>query len=31
MFATLPPDVVIYPGHGPKTTVSFELSNNPYL
>ena len=27
---TLPDDVVIYPGHGPSTTVGGERSNNPY-
>lgn len=28
---TLPDDTVIYPGHGPKTTVLHEKSENPYL
>ena len=28
---TLPPDTVVYPGHGPKTTISFESENNPFL
>jgi glyoxylase-like metal-dependent hydrolase (beta-lactamase superfamily II) len=28
---TLPDNVVIYPGHGPSTTVSHEKANNPYL
>lgn len=28
---TLPPDTVIYPGHGPTTTVAEELHNNPFL
>lgn len=27
---TLPPDTVIYPGHGPATSVSDEYNNNPY-
>lgn len=27
---TLPNDVTIYPGHGPKTTVVYEVANNPY-
>lgn len=27
---TLPNDVTIYPGHGPKTTVAYEVANNPY-
>lgn len=24
-------DIVIYPGHGDKTTLRFELNNNPYI
>lgn len=28
---TLPPEVVIYPGHGPSTTVGYENRYNPYL
>ena len=28
---TLPPDTVVYPGHGPTTTVAFESENNPFL
>lgn len=27
---TLPSDVKIYPGHGPETTVAYEMANNPY-
>ena len=27
----LPGDTVVYPGHGPSTTISFEKQNNPYL
>ena len=26
----LPSDVNIYPGHGPETTVAYEMANNPY-
>ena len=28
---TLPEDTVIYSGHGPKSTIGWELRNNPYL
>jgi glyoxylase-like metal-dependent hydrolase (beta-lactamase superfamily II) len=28
---TLPPDTVIYPGHGPVTTVAHEMKTNPFL
>jgi glyoxylase-like metal-dependent hydrolase (beta-lactamase superfamily II) len=27
---TLPPDTVVYPGHGPVTTVAYERRTNPY-
>lgn len=27
----LPKKTVIYPGHGPQTTVEYEMKNNPYL
>lgn len=27
----LPDDVVVYPGHGPSTTIGFEKANNPFL
>lgn len=29
--AALPPDVVVYPGHGPATTIGRELASNPFL
>lgn len=29
--AKLPDAVVVYPGHGQKTTIGFEKANNPYL
>jgi glyoxylase-like metal-dependent hydrolase (beta-lactamase superfamily II) len=27
----LPPDTVVYPGHGPSTTLGAELARNPFL
>ena len=27
----LPPDTVVYPGHGPTTTLGTELARNPFL
>ena len=27
----LPPDTVVYPGHGPVTTVGHEKKTNPHL
>jgi hydroxyacylglutathione hydrolase len=28
---TLPDETVVYPGHGPKTTIRFEKQSNPFL
>jgi len=27
----LPPDTVVYPGHGPVTKVGYEKTTNPFL
>lgn len=27
----LPDDTVVYPGHGPKSSIGFEKNNNPFL
>lgn len=26
-----PKNMIIYPGHGPKTTLQYEINNNPYF
>ncbi len=31
LVATLPPDTVVHPGHGPATTLAAELESNPFL
>ncbi|SDT16403.1 Glyoxylase, beta-lactamase superfamily II [Paenibacillaceae bacterium GAS479] len=28
---TLDPEVTVYNGHGPKTTIGYEMANNPYV
>ena len=28
---TLPPETLLFPGHGPRTTVTFEKENNPFF
>lgn len=31
LFDRLPPETVVYPGHGPQTTLGAERERNPYL
>jgi hydroxyacylglutathione hydrolase len=31
LFDRLPPETVVYPGHGPKTTLGAERERNPFL
>ncbi len=31
LVATFDPDLVVYPGHGPPTTIGTELATNPFL
>jgi hydroxyacylglutathione hydrolase len=31
LFERLPPDTVVYPGHGPQTTLAAERERNPFL
>jgi hydroxyacylglutathione hydrolase len=31
LFERFPPDTVVYPGHGPETTLGAELGSNPFL
>jgi hydroxyacylglutathione hydrolase len=31
LMETLPPETVVYPGHGPATTLGRELATNPFL
>jgi hydroxyacylglutathione hydrolase len=28
---TLPPETVAWPGHGPETTIGYEMNNNPFI
>jgi glyoxylase-like metal-dependent hydrolase (beta-lactamase superfamily II) len=28
---SLPPETIVYPGHGPSTTIGEEKKNNPFL
>ncbi len=31
LMAAYPPDTVVHPGHGPRTTLGAELAHNPFL
>ncbi len=31
LISQLPDSVVVYPGHGPTTTIGYELAHNPYM
>ena len=31
MFTQLPDNTRVLPGHGPETTIGYELATNPYL
>jgi glyoxylase-like metal-dependent hydrolase (beta-lactamase superfamily II) len=28
---TLPPDTTVFPGHGPETSIGYEMENNPFI
>lgn len=31
LYQELPESVNVYPGHGPRTTIGYEMANNPYV